>query len=307
MKKIMPTGILMLYSMIVGGIVGLLTWLFLGAISLSTHFLWAVLPKIIQVHNWTIVLCLAGGVLVGLCQKHFGNYPRGMEDVMAEFKETKRVDYKSLYKSTIAAFCVLSFGASLGPEAALVGLIGGLSTWAGDTLKSLIKKRSVINEYGDIMTEYSIEAVIGMIFKTPLFGATTFFEDKKDSKLLRMIKTLVYLITTVSGFGVFMLLSKIDNRSTVLADFGSAVVGRNEIIAIIPLMLIGILFAMLYGFFGDVLNKAFKPLENYKIVRAVVGGLVLGLIGTALPIVLFSGEHQLTDLEDTYSLSFLQG
>ena len=148
------------------------------------------------------------------------------------------------------------------------------------------------------MTEYSIEATIGMIFKTPLFGVTTFFDDKKDSKLLRMIKTLVYLITTVAGFGVFMLLSKIDNRSSALADFGSAMVGKNEIIAMVPLMIVGILFAMLYEFFGDVLCKAFKPLEKHKIIRAIVGGLILGLIGTALPIILFSGEHQLTELAD---------
>lgn len=298
MKKLMTVGILMLYSVIVGGIVGLLTWGFLGMISLSTHFLWVALPKTLHIQNWTLLLCLVGGVLVGLCQKHFGNYPYGMDHVMAEFKETKRIDYKSLHKSTIAAFCVLSFGASLGPEAALVGIIGGLSTWAGDTLKSLIKKKLVLNEYGEIMTEYNIEATIGMIFKTPLFGVTTFFEDKKDSRLIRMIKALIYLTTTVSGFGAFILLSKIDNRSTTLADFGSAMVGKNEIMAMIPLMLVGVLFAMLYECFGGALHKAFKPLENYKIIRAVVGGLVLGLIGTALPIVMFSGEHQLTDLAD---------
>lgn len=298
MKKFMTVGILMLYSVIVGGIVGLLTWGFLGVISLTTHFLWVALPKTLQVQNWTLLLCLIGGVLVGMCQKYFGNYPRGMEHIMAEFKETKRVDYRSLYKSTIAALCVLSFGASLGPEAALVGLVGGLSTWAGDTLKSLIKKKPVLNEYGDIMTEYSIEATIGMIFKTPLFGVTTFFEDKKDSKLIKLIKTIVYSVTTVAGFSVFMLLSKIDNRKTTLADFGSAMVGKNEIMAMIPLIFAGVLFAMLYEFFGSVLHKALKPLENYKVARAVVGGLVLGLIGTALPITLFSGEHQLTELAE---------
>lgn len=294
--KSLRLAILMLYSIIVGGIVGLLTWGFLGIVSLTTHFLWVSLPESLNFQNWTILLCLVGGLLVGLCQKYFGNYPRNMEAVLAEFKETKRVDYKSLYKSTIAALCVLSFGASLGPEAALVGLIGGLSTWAGDAIKSIIKKKEVLNEYGDIIIEYSIEATIGMIFRTPLFGATTFFEDKKDSKLTKMIKSLVYLITTFAGFGVFIFLSKIDNRSFSLADFGPATIGKNEIIAIIPLILIGVLFAMLYEFFGDILHKLLKPLENYKIIKAVIGGLVLGLIGTILPITLFSGEHQLTEL-----------
>ncbi|WP_335382089.1 chloride channel protein [Neobacillus drentensis] len=294
--KFSKLGIIVLFSIIIGGIVGFLTWGFLAVTSFTTHFLWDTLPKTLHVKNWTLLLCLVGGVLVGLCQKYFGNYPRNMEDVLAEFKETKRVDYRSVHKSTLTALCVLSFGASLGPEAALVGIIGGLSTWAGDTLKSLVKKKSVFNKYGEIITEYSIEATIGLIFRAPLFGATTFFEDIKDSRRIKLIKIIVYSITTVAGFGVFIFLSKIDYRKISLVDFGSAVVGKNEIIAIIPLILIGLLFAILYEFFGEILHKVFKPLENYKIIKAVIGGLVLGIIGTILPTMLFSGEHQLTEL-----------
>jgi H+/Cl- antiporter ClcA len=294
--KSLRIDLLILFSIIIGGIVGFLTWGFLAVTSLITHFLWVTLPGTLHVKNWTILLCLIGGVLVGLCQKYFGNYPRKMDEVLAEFKETKRVDYSSVHKSILTAICVLSFGASLGPEAALSGIIGGLSTWAGDKIKSLFKKKHVENEYGDIIIEYSIEATIGMIFRAPLYGATTFFEDNKDSRLLKIIKIIVYSITTVAGFGVFILLSKIDYRKIALVDFGSAIVGKNEIIAIIPLVLIGILLAIIYKFFGDILHKVLKPLENYKIIRAVIGGLVLGIIGTILPTSLFSGEHQLTEL-----------
>ncbi|MFS0557843.1 chloride channel protein [Brevibacillus sp. 179-C 9.1 HS] len=44
-----------------------------------------------------------------------------------------------------------------------------------------------------------------------------------------------------------------------------------------------------------------QPLEKYKIIKAVIGGVVLGVIGTVLPITLFSGEHQLTDLVAEWS------
>lgn len=294
--KFLGLGNLTLYSIIIGGVTGLLTWSFLAIVSLTTHFLWVDLPNVIDVKNWTIIVCLVGGILVGLCQKYFGNYPRNMDDVVAELKETKRIDYSSGYKSAITAICVLSFGASLGPEAALVGIVGGLATWAGDVLKSLVKKKTVLNEHEDIMIEYSVEATIGMIFRAPLFGVSSFFEDREDPRPIKLIKTLVYSITTVAGFFVFILLSKIDNRQFSLADFGSATIGKHEIIAIIPLILIGILLAKLYEFFGHVLHKALKPLENYKVIRAVTGGLALGLIGTVLPITLFSGEHELTEL-----------
>lgn len=287
---------LILYSIIIGGVTGFLTWSFLAILALTTNFLWVDLPNVIDVENWTIIVCLIGGVLVGLCQKYFGNYPLRMDDVMTEFKATKRVDYSSGYKNAIAAILVLSFGASLGPEAALTGIIGGLATWAGDLIKKFVKKKATINEHEDVLIEYSVEATIGMIFRAPLYGISTFFEDRKDPRRKKLIKTLVYTITTAAGFSVFILLSKIDNRSFSFADFGSASIGKDEIIAIIPLILIGVLFAKLFEFFGYVLPKILKPLENYKVIKAVIGGLVLGLIGTFLPLTLFSGEHELTEL-----------
>ncbi|SFA98542.1 chloride channel protein [Clostridium frigidicarnis] len=296
MIQYLKLSILILYSTVIGAVVGFLTWFFLSVLNFTTKFLWITLPNLFYIQNWTLLLCLVGGVVVGICQKKFGNYPRKMDEVLAEFNKTKRVDYKSLPKATVAALSSLSFGASLGPEAALVGIVGGLSTWAGDILKSLVNKKQVIKEYGNILTEYSIETTIGMIFRAPLFGLTTFFEDKKDSKFIKIIKIIVYLITTIAGFGVFILLSKIDNRELSIVNFGKATVGKNEIIAIIPLIFIGVLFSMLYEFFGYIIHKAVKPLENYKVIKAVIGGLALGLLGTLLPNILFSGEHQLTKL-----------
>ncbi|WP_211748478.1 chloride channel protein [Paenibacillus sp. Marseille-Q4541] len=283
-------------SIIIGGVAGLLTWSFLAATSLMTRLLWGFLPGVVHVQYWTILVCLVGGILVGLCQKHFGNYPRNMEAVMAEFKATKRIDYSSGFKSAITALCVLSFGASLGPEAALVGIVGGLSTWVGDVLKSRVKKKKVENEYGDIIIQYGVETTIGMIFRAPLFGTTTFFEDLKDPKFIKLLKILVYTITTAAGFGVFILLSKIDNRQFTIADFGPATISAQEILAIIPLIFIGILLAQLYESFGRVFHKVLKPLDRYKVIKAVVGGLVLGVTGTILPLTMFSGEHELVEL-----------
>ncbi|MBD8501134.1 chloride channel protein [Paenibacillus arenosi] len=294
--KLLGIGNLFIYSICIGGITGLLTWTFLAVVSATTHLIWSHIPKMVNINYWTIVVCLVGGILVGLCQKYFGNYPRTMDQVMAEFKATKRIDYRSLYKSVLTAICVLSFGASLGPEAALVGIVGGLATWSGDAIKSFVKKRTVLKEHGEIVIEYSVEAAVGMIFRSPLFGASTLLEDKKDSKRMKWIKTFVYAVTTAAGFIVFILLSKIDNRQFSLADFGAAYVGVNELIAIVPLILIGMLFAKLYGWFGKMIHKALKPLESHKVIKAVIGGFMLGIIGTLLPITLFSGEHELIEL-----------
>ncbi|WP_245583542.1 chloride channel protein [Paenibacillus assamensis] len=294
--RFLGMGNLFIYSIIIGGITGVLTWSFLAVVSFTTHLIWTDIPNMLNMKFWTVLVCLVGGILVGLCQKYFGNYPRTMDAVLAEFKSTNRIDYRSLYKSVITAICVLSFGASLGPEAALVGIVGGLATWAGEAIKSFVKKRTVLNEHGEFVIEYSVEAAVGMIFRAPLFGAYTLLEDSKDSKRVKWMKTLVYVVTTIAGFFVFMLLSKIDNRQLSLADFGPAAVGMNELMATIPLILVGVLLAKVYKYFGHILHKGLKPLEHYKVIKAVIGGLILGTIGTLLPLTLFSGEHQLNIL-----------
>lgn len=45
------------------------------------------------------------------------------------------MEYKTIPKALLTALIVLFSGASLGPEAALVGIVGGLSTLIGDILK----------------------------------------------------------------------------------------------------------------------------------------------------------------------------
>ncbi len=86
-----------------------------------------------------------------------------MPEVMAEYKKTGRIEYRFVHRATLTAIIVLVFGASLGPEAALVGIIGGLCTWVGDRFKFALKG---MNE----LTEIGIGATLSVIFNAPLFG-----------------------------------------------------------------------------------------------------------------------------------------
>ena len=74
-----------------------------------------------------MILCTIGGVAIGFFVKTFGRYPRTLQESFDEFQETQRVDYHDgkLIRNLLGALIVLLFGASLGPEAALVAIIGG--------------------------------------------------------------------------------------------------------------------------------------------------------------------------------------
>lgn len=288
---------IILYSSIMGAMVGFLTWLFLSIVSIGIHFMWGELPKVFNTNYWTLIMGAIGGMLVGLTQKYFGDYPKYMPQTLTEFKENKRVEYESVPKATIAALTILFFGASLGPEAALSGIVGGIITFVGDKMKNRFKENNVISEYADDLTKSSIQASIGMIFNAPLFGVYTLSEDaERDKGVINKIKTIIYTITTIAGFSVYILLSQIDNRASFVVKFGDSQIGSREILFAGILILIAILLGEIYKIYGKVLHKVLEVFDEKKIIKALIGGIAIGIIGTLLPYTLFSGEHELKKL-----------
>lgn len=49
------------------------------------------------------------------------------------------------------------------------------------------------------------------------------------------------------------------------------------------------------------LHKVLNPIENNKLLKGIIGGVSIGIIGTFYPYTLFSGEHQLKDLVNEWS------
>lgn len=295
MNKYINFAITFIYSSIIGSLVGLITWSFLTLVFLGIQFFWHDLPKIFNTQYFTLILCTIGGFLVGLTQKYFGSYPKTMPVVLKEFKETGEVEYKSLPKGIISALVVLWAGASLGPEAALTGIIGGFATLSGEFLKYGIKRQKLSDEYKNIIIDSSMNATVSIIFKTPLYGFSNLI-NSNDNERLKKIKTIIYSITVGSGFLTLTFLSKIDNRASFVSKFGSSFIGIREVIFLIPLIILGILLSLYYKSLGKFLKKLLSHLDSYKIIKAILGGFVLGLLSTYIPYILFSGEHSLRDL-----------
>lgn len=214
--------------------------------------------------------------------------------------KTGRIEYRFVHKATLTAIIVLIFGASLGPEAALVGIIGGLCTWVGDRFTFALKGMNGLTEVG-------IGATLSVIFNAPLFGylAPNENEGEQINEFSKGKKAIVYLATTFAGFSVYLLLSKFDNRGSFIVDFGKGSLSLNEWIAFLPLASIGAIVGFFYFKLEFTLEKLIHPLKEYKLALGIIGGILLGITGTFLPYTLFSGEHQLKDLVVEWShLSF---
>ncbi len=293
MKKILGLFVAVIYSATIGAIVGFVTWAFLTLVYKGIHLIWYDFLFKENKDYLIICTCILGGIIVGLCQKYFGKSPKTMQVVLKEFKDTKRVEYKSLPKSVISALSILWFGASLGPEAALSGIIGGLVTLSGDLLKYGFKRKKISKDVNQTVIESSMEATIAIIFAAPLYG---FYNIINKKEKIKKVKAIIYIITISAGFYIFSLLSKIDNRASFITRFSKAFIGKREILFLIPLLIIGILLAIYYEKTGDILKKILKPLEKYKIVKAVFGGILLAIFGVTIPYIFFSGEHELKSL-----------
>ena len=137
----------------------------------------------------------------------------------------------------------------------------------------------------------------GIIFRAHLFVVYTLSEKISENRhIIKKIKVIVYTVTTIAGFLVFMLLSKFDNRPSFIVKFGQSNIGLKEITWFIPLIILAMLLSYIYKMYALVLHRILKPVENKKILKGIIGGLSIGILGTIFPWTLFSREHELKEL-----------
>ena len=281
-----------LYTIVIGAITGLLIWAFLWLMNMGINLLWHVLPEKLSIPFYTIIVCTIGGFLIGLFKKKFGDYPEELSEVMGQVKKTGRYSYKDIFPMLGCALFPLVLGASVGPEAGLTGVIAGLCTWVGDKLKGLFKDMKELTDIG-------VSATLGTIFRSPMFGFVEPIEEDKETVLPRSSKIVLYFTAILSSFGIFILMNKLTGSGGGMESFEAASVKLHEWLYAIPLSLAGILGGYLYFIFAKLTKIAVKPLEKAMIIKCTLGGLLLGISGFLLPLTMFSGEHQMSEVTAT--------
>ena len=263
--------LLALYTVVIGVIAGSIIWCFIRFMNLGINFLWEYLPGLINFKYYTIAVCLIGGLLIGLWKSKYGDSPDELNEVIKAVKKEHRYSYNNIFTSIVSALLPLIFGASVGPEAGLTGIIAGLCTWAGDKLK-------IFNNELEELAHIGIMATLGTIFVSPLFGFVEPLENEEESKLPKTSKNILYFVAILSSFGIFIFLNHLTHNHSGLHSIGTAALANLNYFYVIILMAIGIVLS--YGYF-------------ISHIKGFIGGLLLGIIGTLLPLTMFSGEEQI--------------
>jgi H+/Cl- antiporter ClcA len=291
MEKIKNNIVMLSYTLLIGVIAGLIIWGFLKVMDLGIHFFWEYLPGMINFKYYTFIVCLMGGLLIGIWKDKFGDSPEELNEVIKQVRKNHRYSYDNMFSSIISAILPLIIGASIGPEAGLTGIIAGLCTWVADKLK-------LFNSELEELASIGITATLGTIFASPIFGFVEPLENEEETKLPKTSKNILYFLVILSSFGIFIFLNHLTNTHTGLHSIGTTTLTNLNYLYIIVLVIIGNVMAYFYFISRKLVKKLFESYKNNHILKGVVGGLLLGLIGTALPLTMFSGEEQIYFLLD---------
>jgi H+/Cl- antiporter ClcA len=277
---------------VLGLVSALVTFTFMALVHEGTALVWeqAAAALGLDPRLFTVLVCVLGGLAVGLLVKFFGDHNAIFAELMIEFGKTGRFNYRHAPGIVITAFVSLIAGASLGPEAPLADACGGLGTFVADRLKLDDRETRTLGFSG-------VSSMLAAFITSPFSGALlglessqggpggllTYFWVLFPSLLASAVATVVFVLLSGTFFET---LYKFPDYSPRLADLLYAV----------PLGLIGGVVGLLFMVSLRRLRRLLQPMKTHVVLRGLLGGLGMGLTGALLPLTLFSGENETADL-----------
>jgi len=289
-----PASYMKLLALVVllGLISAVITFVFMFLVHQGTSLVWeqAALALGLDQRLFTLLVCSIGGLLVGLLVKFFGDHSGIFAEVMQEFGRTGRFDYRNAPGIVVTAFVSLISGASLGPEAPLADACGGMGTLVSDRLK--------LNEEETRTMGFSgVSAMLAAFITSPFSGALLGLESAQSGPGGRKTYFWVLfpsLLASAVATVVFVWLSGTFFESLyVFPDYSPLIV---DLFYAVPLGLIGGAVGLLFMVSLKILQKVFLPMKAHVVLRGLLGGVGMGIIGALLPLTLFSGEAGTSDL-----------
>jgi H+/Cl- antiporter ClcA len=264
---------------VIGAFAGLI---FVGVITFGGKWYSDAHPGWFGGHWWWVAIAAAAGAAVGLVRRLTRlpwNTPGLFEDL-----QTGRVN-ASLVPGIAAVSAVsLIGGASLGPEKALGAIGGGAGSWIAQR-KGLSKDDTQVNTLAGFAGAY------GGLFSSTVIVVMLIMEVARPGGQ-RFVKALAAQIVASSvSFGIYFAIAGavfLDDYKVPHYKFADW-----QLLAGIPLGLFAAAVVILLGGFTQGAARLFVRLKLPDLAKSVLGGVIFGVIGVALPLTMFSGGDQL--------------
>ena len=247
---------------------------------------WFTLPKNpgwLDGSPWWVAVTAAAGVLVGVLRRAL-RVPEKLPGT-AQLLKDQRVEPSTVLKAVAVSLVSLVGGASLGPEAGLGLMGGGLGTWVSE-------RRGLDEDTRATNTLSGMAAAYGGMLSAPVLAVVLVLEIARP-KAARFSDTLVAgLLSSSIAFAVYFPIA----GSTFVGIYSvpSFKFQDWQMLAAVPLGLVAGALGLITAIAIGLLGRLTAPLAKRVILRSTIGGVAFGLVGVALPLTLFTGTSQLS-------------
>ena len=244
---------------------------------------------------YPFLVCGLGGGLVGWLNRHWGNYPWTIEQVLSKVRLHGELDYHQWWKSLVLGLLVLGLGGSVGPEASTAVLTGSMINRLGDRLrweKSSSSVQPARNLWSGRMDPVQLK-------QAPRFSAL--FHSKAERL------ATVTALTIVGVVGASIIFKLFPEEGAFGIHHPTIQWAPANLWTWLPAMVVGIAF----GCFFVYLENSFAKLINIRlgpIMQGIIFGLTLALASLVSPDVMFSGEFRIVPFSNealNLSVAFL--
>ena len=280
------------YAIILGAFGAVAGLVFLGVTGLGEQVYGNPGNGWMQGNVWWVAVAAGAGLIVGVL-RHVMHVPDKTPGIV-ENLENEHVD-PALVPSIVAVSAVsLLGGASLGPEVALGSMGGGLGSW-------MAERRSFSDDAEKATTLSGIAGAFGGLFSSPLMAIILVLEIARPSRKGSGEAFYASLVSSAVSFGIYFSIA----GSVFLGIYK---VPRYEyqdwnLLAGVMLGLLATAIVLVVDIVVKGTAAVFERAKLPAIVRPVIGGILFGLVGVALPLTNFTGSEQLsTVLKDASTL-----
>ena len=233
-------------------------------------------------HWWWVAIAAAAGVVVGLLRR-LTRLPEQVPGLFEDLK-TEHVDPGLVAGVAVVSAVSLIGGASLGPEKALGTMGGGAGSW-------IARRRGLSEEDSQVNTLAGFAGAYGGLFSSTVIVVMLILEVARPGGQ-KLAKALAAEIVASSvSFGIYFAIAGavfLDDYKVPHYTFKDW-----QLLAGVPLGLFAAVVVTLLAGFTMAAAQLFGRLKIPAIAKPVVGGVIFGIVGVALPLTMFSGSDQL--------------
>ncbi|XUB56595.1 hypothetical protein IGJ02_000833 [Enterococcus sp. DIV0724b] len=278
---------LLIYGIVLSSIISVISFIFLRLEGIGSELLWNLVSpdnrfRVLYILGITVI----GGILLGFYRTRWGNLPHTVHDSVTELKQTKTLNYSSVFRSLWIALIVLIFGAGVGPEAGLLSAVIYFSVWQADKLRYYYFNYSELKGL-------SVQKRVAHLLN-PQKYLLTYDEKRAVKERQKSKKKFFYLLFIINGLATFFLLMKMTGQPSFVSKMGESNWIWRELWLGLPLIMFGVLFGKGYHLITNFLKKRLDFWQEFPIRKALIGSVAIFLIGIFLPNLLFSGQLSLS-------------